>query len=182
MNYEAFYRSLFAPIEAILGPLDRNTVFHIVGFDCGGPINFCTIGADKGDRFVTYITCELAVRMEQKPSSFGRYEILVTSDDDKWVTSTVTKLGRLSLEEQLGHGHTVDIGVWGEPTALIQGIVLEELCEVPIDGNRYGIMRCIGITRPEMEYAQKCGSGELLKKLREAGIYPNTTARRESSV
>lgn len=40
MDYEKFYRQLFAPLEVMLGPVDRDTIVAIIGFDAGGPLAF----------------------------------------------------------------------------------------------------------------------------------------------
>ncbi len=81
MDDEQFYRLLLAPVERIFGPIDRDTIVAIIGFDSGGPLNFCTIGRDRGDRFITYVSCELAVRGEQQPSEFGRYDLLTSQEE-----------------------------------------------------------------------------------------------------
>lgn len=38
MEYRKFYRQLFAPLESQIGSIDVNTIFSIIGFDCGGLI------------------------------------------------------------------------------------------------------------------------------------------------
>jgi hypothetical protein len=48
--------------------------------------------------FATYVTCELAVRKEQVPSSGGRYELLTTVEDEAWARNLLTALGSMSLE------------------------------------------------------------------------------------
>jgi hypothetical protein len=83
VDYKKFYAQLFAPLEASLGPVDAEGIFHIMGFDGGGPLNFSTIGRGRGEPFTTYVSCELAVRKEQKPSTMGRYEycaVAITSN------------------------------------------------------------------------------------------------------
>lgn len=182
MGYREFYKRLFAACEPIIGPLDKNTMVAIIGFDAGSPLNFCTVGRDRGEQFVTYISCELAVRPEQLPSQFGRYELLASCDNAQWVRSIVTDIGRMSLETVFGHHHTLDIGPWVQPSDPIQSVVFEKACEAEIDDASYGILRCIGITRSEMEFAREQGPAKLLDHLRRAGIYPNTTCQRESVV
>jgi hypothetical protein len=182
MDYQEFYHRLFAPLESAIGRIDQNTLFAIIGFDCGGPLNFCTIGADSGNRFVTYVSCELAVRSEQRPSEIGRYELAVSCDDEQWVRERLTEIGRMSMEESFGHGHTLDFGPCAKPSDLIQGVLFEELCTSVIDGENYGVLRCIGISRTEMEYAQLHGSDGLLALLQEAGVYPHTEVQRHSVV
>jgi hypothetical protein len=182
MDYRAFYAELFAPVERALGPLDPDTLMPIVGFDAGGPLNFCTIGAGRGYGFVTYISCELAVRREQTPSGCGRYELLTSCDDEQWVRSVVSDIGRMSLEVSFGDGDTLDIGPWVDPSAALQGVVFEEFCACRVIGRRVGVLRVIGVTRPELEFAQERGSEALVDRLKGSRVYPNTEVRRSSVI
>ncbi len=88
----------------------------------------------------------------------------------------------MSLDIAFGDGHTLDIGAWVDEDAPIQGVIFEEVLATEIGGTEYSILRCIGITREEMEYALEQGSGKLLVSLQEAGIYPHTTLKRVSVV
>jgi len=180
MDFQEFYRQLFMPLEPTLGPIDRDTTIAIAGFDAGGPLNFCTFGRERGDRFITYVSCELAIRSEQRPGETGRYELLVTCDDERWVRAIVTDIGRMSLEVAFGHRHTLDIGPWADPDEPLQAVVFETASTAVIDGAQYGILRCIGITRPELEYAHTQGTAKLLTHLKNAGVYPHTERRRQS--
>ena len=180
MDYQRFYSQLFAPLEASLGPIDRDTIVALIGFDAGGPLNFCTIAAERADRFITYVSCELAVRPEQQPSEFGRYELLATCNDERWVRSILTKIGRMSTDVAFGHHHTLDVGGCVQPGDVIQGVVFEEVYETEIDGVNYGVLRCLGITRPEMEYAQEHGPSNLLSLLKRSQVYPCTNVTRKS--
>ncbi|OWK38026.1 suppressor of fused domain protein [Fimbriiglobus ruber] len=182
MDYKQFYSQLFAPLETEIGPIDPHTLFAIMGFDGGGPLNFDTIGAKQGRPFVTYVSCELAVRKEQRPSSVGRFELLCSCDDEQWVRSILSELGRMSLRSTFGHGHTIDIGPKVGPDAPIQGVWLEAEYCVPIDDQVFAIYRVIGITRPEMEYKRTHGSEALEDTLKAGGVYPNTAVNRASVV
>lgn len=177
-----FYSRLFKPLEATLGPIDRDTLVAIIGFDVGGPLNFRTIGRESSGSRITYVSCELAIREDQQPSEFGRYELLVTCDDERWVRSIVSKTGRMSLETTFGHSHTLDICAWVEPGAPLQGVVFEEACRCRIGGKRFGVLRMIGVSRPEMDYAREHGAPALLERLRAAGIYPCTLVKRASVI
>jgi hypothetical protein len=182
MDYQRFYRDLFAPLAAQIGPIDRNTMFAIIGFDCGGPLNFCTIDADRGKRVITYVSCELAFRQEQIPSEVGRYELLCSCDDEQWVRSHLTDLGRMSFDTKFGHGHTVDIGVAVAPDAPIQGVVFENQSSVTIDAQSYGVLRVIGITRAEMDYKLEHGLSALVRVLKASHVYPDTLVDRASVI
>ncbi|HTV48802.1 MAG TPA: suppressor of fused domain protein [Phycisphaerae bacterium] len=180
MNTEKFYRRLFSRLETELGSIDPDTIFAIMGFDGGGPLNFNTIGAQKGAQFVTYVSCELALRNEQKPSKFGRYELLTSCNDEDWVRKRLSDIGRMSMTTTFGHGHTLDFGSFANANESIQGVIFEKVYDTKIDGRYFGILRCIGITRTEMEYGLQCGSASLFAKLKEAGIYPHTDVNRRS--
>jgi hypothetical protein len=193
MDYQRFYKVLFEPLERALGPIDENTIFAIIGFDAGGPLNFCTIGASESKSLITYISCELAVRHNQIPTRNGayRYEFLTSCDDEKWVRKVVTSLGRMSMNFAFDHGHTVDVGLGANEDALkngseqlpqIQGVLLQSECTVDYQGGNYGILRCVGITRPEMEYCRAEGSQVLIEKLKSARVWPNTFVQRKSVI
>jgi hypothetical protein len=182
VDYKRFYAELFAPPVAVIGPIDPLTICAIMGFEGGGPLSFCTIGAGRGEPFITYVSCELAVREEQVPSALGRYEFLCSCDDERWVRTQVSNLGRMSLRSRFGHGHTIDIGAVAGPDAQIQGVLLESECGVQIDGENYAIFRVIGITRAEMEFKRTEGSDALVDALKLLGVYPHTSIRRGSVV
>lgn len=182
MDYRKFYGELFAPLVDLIGPIDSDTIVAIIGFDMGGPLNFCTIGRQQGEACVTYVSCELAVRKEQCPSEFGRYELLASCDDEQWVRSIISEIGRMSLEVAFGDGHTLDIGPRVKTSEVIQGVVFERVCEGRIDRDSVGVLRVIVVTRSELEYAQKRGTSGLLQQLKVAGVYPNTRINRKSAL
>lgn len=182
MDYKKFYAELFAPLETRYGPIDRDTICAIMGFDGGGPLSFCTIGAKRGEPFVTYISCELAVRDEQQPSEHGRYEFICSSDDEEWVRSIVSNLGRMSLETVLGHGHTVDIGPCVATEAPIQAVLLTEEERVEVAGGHFAICRVTGLCRPELDFCIQHGAERLISALKAHGIFPNTKVDRKSVV
>jgi hypothetical protein len=178
-EYRKFYAQLFAPIEVQLGAIDANSLVAIIGFDCGGPLNFCTVGKGR-EKFVTYVSCELAVRDDQKFGETGPFEVMMTCDSEEWVRKVLTDIGRMSLDGVFAQGHTVDISPMVEPSSPIKGLVTEEFARVRIDGRSYGILRFHGVTQPELEFAMKYGTDELLTRLRQAEVYPRTSVNRES--
>jgi hypothetical protein len=180
MNYQDFYAKLFKPVEDDIGSLDKETIVALVGFDFGGPLNLCTVGRKRKDEFITYVSCELAVRDDQQVGGIGPYELMMTCNDEDWCRSVLTDIGQMSLEALFEHGHTLDIGPWAKKSFPIQGIAFEEFAVVRIGRRKYGILRCHGITRPEMEFAQQHGVDELILRLREAGVYPKTDTGRRS--
>jgi hypothetical protein len=181
MDYKRFYKQLFQPVEDRIGPMDENSIISIIGFDLGGPVNVSTVGRGR-EEYVTYITCELADREEQNPAECGRYEIMITCDEEEWAHRMLTRIAEMSLDCTFGHGHTIDVEQWVEPDCPVQGLVVEEFTRVTIDGQSYGILLFHGVTRPELEFAMERGSSKLLEMLKRAGVYPHTSTRRMESV
>lgn len=181
MDYQRFYKELFQPIEERIGLIDEESIMSIIGFDSGGPVTLCTIGYER-EQFVTYVTCELSVRDEQQPAGFGRYEVMLTCDDEAWARKILTKIGQMSLESVFEHGHTVDIGEVVGADCPLQGLVVEEFARVSIDQSGFGILQFHGVTRSELEFAMESGTDELLKRLKSAGIYPHTSIYRRQSI
>jgi hypothetical protein len=181
VDYQRFYKQLFQPIEARIGHVDEASIMAIIGFDCGGPVTLCTVGYGR-EQFVTYVTCELSVCDEQQPAEIGRYEVMMTCDDEAWARKILTKIGQMSLESVFGHGHTVDIGQMVGPDCPLQGLIVEEFARVTVDGRDYGILRFHGVTRSELEFAMESGANELLERLGRAGVYPRTSIHRRESV
>lgn len=181
MNYEQFYKQLFQPIEERIGHIDEAGIAALIGFDCGGPVSLCTVGRGR-EHFVTYVTCELSAREGQHPAEFGRYEVMMTCDDERWAHKILTRIGRMSLESPFGHGHTIDIAPVVGTDFPVQGLVVEEFARLTIDGQCYGILYFHGVTRSELEFAMQSGADGLLERLRQAGIYPRTSVHRKESI
>jgi hypothetical protein len=171
MLTRAFYDALFAPLVARYGPLDAATLTAIVGFDAGGPISLCTIGRDRHAPLITYVTCELAVRQEQVESEFGRYELLTAAQDEDWAHAILTDVGAMTLETAFGHHDTLDIGPWVDPTDPVQGILFALEYEIQIEGKPYGVLRCVGLKRSELERIVAGDSNAVVAELQRDGRY-----------
>jgi hypothetical protein len=174
MESEEFYDLLFAPVVAELGPFDTTTMTAIVGFDVGGPISLMTIGRDRRNEFVTYVTCELATREDQVPSDYGRYELLLTCDDESWAWDILTNVGQMTTDEAFDHGHTLDIAPWVGEEAILQGLAFERQSSSRIENCVYSVLRVHGLTRAELEQAISSGLQHVMAQREKDGVYPRT--------
>jgi hypothetical protein len=176
-EYKDFYDKLFTPIEAEYGVLDADTIVAIIGFDVGGPLNLCSIENQN-----LYISCELCCRDDQKPASFGNYELMVVGANiEQWARSIMSDIGRMSLETAFDHHHTLDISPWLETDTSIEGVIFEKHSSIEYKGKTFGVMRVIGITRPELQVCFKKGVDSCLRNLKKAGVYPFTILDRKST-
>ncbi len=88
----------------------------------------------------------------------------------------------MSCDVSFGDGHSLDIGPWVGDVARLQGVVFERICESSIDGTAYCILRVVGVTRRELQFARDTGVDSLISKLKACGVYPNTLIDRESVI
>lgn len=179
MNLEEFYDHLFAPVVAELGPFDKTGLSAVVGFGAGGPIFLRTIGRDRSEEFVTYATSELAAREDQVPSKCGRFELLLTCDDERWAWEILTKTGRMTTAVAFNHGDTMDITPWVGVNSRVQGLAFERQSHSRIEDSEYSVFRIHGVTRAELEEAVGQGVSAVLSQRKKDGIYPRTQLRRE---
>ena len=133
------YAALYADLEREVGPLGNETSTGIVGFSAGGPVSVVSVPGQA-----VYVTCELSLYQEQVPSSEGeRYELLcrlpVTESEAQ---SLLTALGNLSMEAELGHGHTIDVsGVSG--LAGLSVVTLRHYSSMKTGKGAYGIYEVV---------------------------------------
>ena len=182
MNVSSASKEFFRLIDEHVGPFDRPLQFYVFPFDAGGVVNLLTVGIGRSEPFITYVTWDLFGHDQQKRGSFGRYELLATCDLEQWCSEVLTNIGRLGLQEIFEPGDTLDIGSWIRPEDALQGVVLEEAFSTHVDYEHCGLIRCIGVTRPELEFARRHGVPILVQRLKRASIYPRTIARRRESV
>lgn len=133
MNYVKFYDEIFSALEKKYGKLDNETITPIVGFSVGGPVSLSKIETKK-----LYVTCELSVHPNQKPSSQGlQYELFsVGNFSEEWCRSVFTALGNLSLEAELGDKHTINISGITEGPEIVK---LRLFSQSTINNKQYGV-------------------------------------------
>jgi hypothetical protein len=182
MNLTKLSKTFFDIIEKRIGPFDRPFQFRPFPFDSGGALNFLTVGAGR-EKFVTYVSWDLFGHEEQKRGKIGRFELLTSCDTEQWCVDVITNVGRQTLVELFEPGDTMDISAWGTRFGL-DGIIFEEVfCTKIRIGLRHencGLLRCIGITKSELEFAREHGSQALIECLKRNGIYPTTIPHRPS--
>jgi hypothetical protein len=64
--------------------------------------------------------------------------------------------------------------------ARLQGVVLERFSTSKVGRKKFGILRAIGVTRAELEWAREHSVGALIEKLKAAGVYPHSDVKRKT--
>lgn len=135
----AHYAALYADLQREVGALGEETSTGIIGFSGGGPVSIVRVPGKA-----IYVTCELSLYPEQVPSSEGeRYELLCRLPaTESQAQSLFTALGDLSMQAELGHGHTIDVsGVSGVPGLSL--VALKHYSSSRIRGAAYGIYEIV---------------------------------------
>ena len=180
MSVTTLSKAFFQLIDKSVGPFDRLFAFRPFPFEAGGALNFLTVGAGR-EQFVTYVSWDLFGHEKLKRGKLGRCELLAVCASEQWCLDVVTNIGRQMLEEVFDPGDTMDISAWGAPFGL-EGIVFEAAFSTQIRNvlrrEKCGLLRCIGITQAELEFARSQGAEALVERLKRAGVYPKTVLNR----
>lgn len=184
MSIPALAKAFFEILNEHVGPFDRPIEFRVFPFDAGGALNFLTVGKGRC-RFVKYVSWDLFGNPNQKRGSLGRFELLCECDSEEWCLDILTNIGRQTFETLFEPGDTLDIGVWVGSNAPLQGVLFDVGLTIELEAEeqfeRAGLLRCVGITRPELEFAKVHGTEALIKRLKRSGIYPKTITNRGSA-
>ena len=160
-----------------------DVVYHSVvpfgmGYDAGGRADVYMYKEKiKG---VTYITGDL-IGTKQKKSDAGNYELMVCQKlDNEWGRALISNLSYYTLDASLNSGETMSLGPFAKGD--IVAVVFDKFYEFTINGKKFGLMLIIGITEKELEWKEKNGGEELIKKFKESKVYPYTDFDRKSVV
>lgn len=135
----AHYEALFASLLERLGALSPGTLTAVIGFSAGGPVSMVQVAGQHA-----FVTCELSLYPEQIPSSEGeRYELLCRMPlSSRQTQDLLTGLGALSMEAELGDGHTIDVSAFEvEPSLAV--VRLSHFSSTFVNGERYGVYEVI---------------------------------------
>lgn len=179
-----FAKLFFDSIDKEFGPFDRPFQFRPFPFETGGALNFLTIGAGK-EQIVTYVSWDLIGQAHKKLGNLGQYELLAVCDDEEWCLDIITNIGRQTLVEVFESGDIMDIYPWSKKySSNISGMLFDEAFSIQIEHalewRKYSLLRCVGITSQELEFARKYGSQILIDRLKSSNVYPKTILGRAS--
>jgi hypothetical protein len=135
----AHYESLYESLCREVGDLSNETLTGIVGFGAGGPVSMVGVPGHS-----VFVTCELSLYPEQVPNSEGeRYELLCRLPiPEHQAQLLLTALGNLSMQEKLGHRHTIDVSAISDVPGLSL-ISLNHYSSSVIEGEAFGIYEII---------------------------------------
>lgn len=189
-EWEATWKERQAALERVFGPAAPNVYHAPVPLNVGGSADVLAFPDCISDA-VVYCTADMTgdPSIEQQPSGTVAFELAMCCRKDQkilneYAPSILSQLAPYTLRAELRHGHTMEIGEiadTGLPALVFQdwehsGAGFE------FGGRVYGLLRCVGITQAESEFAQARGGAALLERLSAVGLLPVTVANRGSCV
>lgn len=126
-----------------------------------------------------YVTSDLLFFERQLSNSLGRYELAnCVPTEDKWAEHILYNLSHATIEEVFDSGHSADIEAWVGRQCPIKGLLFTKLISFKFARQPFGALLCVGVTRPELDYAQEHGSAAILCRLKAIGAFPVTSFNR----
>ena len=183
IDYRKLYRAFVPVLEHELGTKDESVIHAIIGFEFGGPPDLLRFQNPPGIRGTFYVTSDLLFFSRQPKNSLGRYEVAIClPEENDWAQRVLFKLSQATVEEVFDVGHTADITAWVSAACPIKGLLFTKLISFEFEGQPFGVLLCVGITRAELDFAIAHGSEELLTRLKTAGVFPITDTERCSVI
>lgn len=183
LNNGKLYDTFVAVLEQELGPKDKAVIHAIIGFESGGPPDVLLFRHAQGVKGLFYVTSDLLFFQAQPKNSLGRYELAICmSAENKWAGRLLFKLSRATAQEAFDEGHTADITAWVGAECAIKGLLFTKLVSFDFEGESFGVLLGVGITRAELDYALEHDSADLLSRLKAAEVFPVTNLDRVSVV
>ncbi len=198
-EYELDYELKSKGLEGVLGKM-HNIVGHaIIPFAIGGAVDMYYFPNHiKGTGFATMELLE-PDGTGPLPNRLGTYELVAFTKIDynniedpqasfnlieRKVCGFFTTIGFFSRQAVLNPNETSEVpnDEGQENTCLVFDLYHPNNNEFRIGERKHHLLLCLQVFRSEMEFSRANGSGELLKKLKEAGHYPYSDLDREPVV
>jgi hypothetical protein len=186
IDSDDFYDAFIAAAKRELGPQDKGVDHAIIGFDFGGPTDLLSFSNPPGlkKNAVYFVTTDLIFQDKQPQNSLGRYELAMCANEKnrRWAHGILSHLALATMDEVFDENHTVDITIWVDAKCPVKGLLLSKLFAGKIKHQSFGALLCLGLTKPELDFALEHGSEKLLDQLKAANIFPITNPKRASII
>jgi hypothetical protein len=171
-----------AQLEALLGDRDDQVYHALIPLQLGGTCDVLRYRHYVAG--VAYVTSDLT-GIGQPPNRLGTYELMIcTREDSDWAAAVISQLGPYTLKTITNPGDTMDMGSVVPAGSTISALLFTEPDvtenEFRVGDEQASLLLCIGITSEELAACQREGADQLLRRLRDAGVFPYTELSRKS--
>lgn len=197
-QWEKDYEEKKEGLELLLGPMHDLVGHAIIPFEIGGAVDmYYFTNHIPGTGFATMELLDPDGN-GPVPNRLGTYELLAFTkepfhegDDQDTAFNKIerrfcgifTTVGNYSFEATLNPLETCEVPDDEEENRCLVFDNYQPGDQKFIIGNRqHHLLLCMEVFRTEMEFARKNGTGELLKRFKDAGIYPYSDLSRQPVV
>ena len=182
-HWEETWNARLLVLEELLGEQEPIVYHSRTPFYLGGDADVLLFR-----RYVdgfAYVTADLTgdTSSWQIPSRIGNYELMIcTRQEAEWAPNLISRLARYTLEAPLNPGDTMDFDMFGRSEIQALLFTQPEISrpQFEVRGQECGLLLCIGVTQAEVAASQVLGSVEVIKRLKEAAVFPFTDLERSS--
>jgi hypothetical protein len=183
-QWQLWWDARVAALEKVLGKSDEMHLHAMIPFDMGPELGGAAdvISFSKHlQKGIVYTTSELIGRDDQVQSRLGNYELAICHrKEDRYGPGIISQLAQYTCEAALQPGETMDLGPAAPKGSKIAAFVFLKYASFTVRRRKCGLMLCLGITPAELEAYYDGRGKQVLKALRDGGIYPFTDWKRKS--
>ncbi len=194
-EWERHYEEKQIGLEKILGKMNDLVGHAIIPFDIGGTVDMYYF-LNSPFPGTAFATMEL-IQPDGSgpiPNKNGTYELIAFTKElfnnnentafsliERRICGIFTIIGFYSSQAKLQPGETCELPYEGEPNrCVIFSEYKPDGKDFEIGKSKHNLLLVMEVFRDEMEYSRENGSVELMKKLKEKGVYPYSDLNRES--
>jgi hypothetical protein len=188
-SWELTWNARLAALSRFLGP-SADKVYHAtipfnLGADIGGAADVVLFPEYCGG--LAYVTSEMSgVDVGQVEGEFASYELMIcTRAETPKAADMISRLACYTCDAALSAGESMDIGTFFDDDSIRAFLFCHPL-DMPLiyelNLRKCGVLLCIGITKDELDFKMKKGSGALLEHLKKSGVFPFTEPNRKSVI
>lgn len=196
-QHEQDYELKGAGLEALLGPMHDVVGHAIIPFAVGGAVDMYYFNEHlPGTGFATMELLDPNGN-GPKPNRLGTYELVaftrynfdnLESEEtafqkiERRICGVFTQIGFYSSNAVLNPLATCEVPNGDEPNVCVVLDKYPAHDPLMIGNREHHLLLCLQIHRSELDFARREGSDELIRKLKEAGVYPYSDLDREPIV
>ncbi|MBD3319819.1 MAG: hypothetical protein GF350_01855 [Chitinivibrionales bacterium] len=175
-DWESLWNERVAALESVLGP-HKDVYPATLPLYLGGTSDIVSFPEHRGG--IAYATGSLTGSGDQIQNRMGEYELVVCiKESAAWAPKLLSNLSKYTLKAAIEPGAIMDVRKSMPQPGTITSFLFIPYARFELQGKQCGLLLCLGITDAELQYLKNGKVSDLVKKLKEKGIYPFTDTGR----
>jgi hypothetical protein len=181
-EWEELWTARRDAIARIIGPVGHEVFHALLPLNLGGSADVMMFPDHHGG--VAYVTADLTGESDQPPNAFWeQYELVIClREHAPWGANLLSRLATYTLEATIDPTETMDVGPALPGPTTLSAFLFVDYGAFRLFEKSCGLLLCLGITPDELEACFAGRSEEVLRLLKESGVFPFTDLQRSSCV